>query len=348
MVSKKELAKNIKDINDKLAQFTPNSTIQMEAKLEAKKAAIDSQVAALNVYGKSIYYHEWIILNQWADYMANIFKYESKDFKHTFFINRVIRYAFLFGYCWVWNDNGTPRLCTVQFEGNQWYAYEIPDTIDTEEKGEGFYTIHTVKYKKFKTPVKLENLIKYQYSSLGYSAYITLRPIVKMEQIVSRALYNEVLMLPTRVINSSDSPNANSSAARQLLDFNSSILFKFADGTDRFEPLELANASTEMIATIEYAKNYYYDILGRRSNTEYKRAHALEAELEAGQRNIEILERDRWLHLKNFLVKYSKLFNTQLYLQTSAGDYEDVNKLDILIREEHNETDRDNRDGLED
>ena len=332
MVSKKEILQNVKELTKKVEEFIPTQTVQNTAVMKAKEAVIDAQVGKAGIYNNTgVYYNDWLIINQWANYMANVFKYETKDLDITLFINRSIRYAFIFGYVYVWNNKGKPEIVYPERVEGKLKVAIINEDLDNSIKGADWYKMQG-QYARYEADEA--DIILYKFESLGFSAFITLGPIIKFEKLASKSLYNEALMLPTRLVNSSENPDPNGTAAKQVTDFNGPIMFKYADGTDKFEGLEIAYASNQLVQVLEYTKNWYADIIGRRSNTDFKRAHSLNAEIEAGQDNFKILERDRYLHLKRYLKQFKKLFKLdKLLLETTIGEYKDVDEYDVIKEE---------------
>lgn len=325
----KKVLEKIQGIEDKINKFIPINTINLENKMYAVEAAIDSQVAASNILNE-IVWNQWIIINNWANYFANVFKYEAEDFKHNVFLNRAIRYGFIYGRAYVWNNNGTPEIVGVV----NWDDKDVVEiSIITEdmdyslmEKTQYFYNSN--KGKRLTVPKS--QIIVYRFNSLGWSSFIVLQPIIKLEQQIMKALYNEAIMLPTRLLHDTEAGQTDTRATKQLLEFNSPVLHKTHDGTDKFYGLTINTNNQDLLNTIEYAKNYYYDILGRRTNSDFKRAHSLDAELEASESNFEILERDRYMFLKRFLREYSKMFRTSILLENSIGEFKDVFEKDII------------------
>ena len=334
MKTKKQMLAAIQDLKATVEGFKPTQTVLNEQIMLSKELAIDAQVSNSEVYDGTIGYHTWIIINQWANYFANVFKYEADQMKHTLFINRAIRYAFIFGYVWIWNNNGTPEIVGASERNGKWYVSIIKEEFDNLEKSDSYY-----KRLEYNLEVDPKDLYRYKFDTLGFSAYIILGPVIKVEKLVSKALYNEILVLPTRLIHSSENPDPNNRAVKQILGFKSPILHKFADGQDKFEGMNLSITSLELLRTIEYTKNYYYDLLGRRTNTDYKASHSLDAEVEASQISFRILERERYLHLKAFLQWFSKQFATKIMLENAINDYQNVKEIEkIKVEEKENET----------
>lgn len=336
---KKQVQDNLEKINEKLNGFVPTNTIAIVNQIEAVNEAINSQIAKSSVL-KDITWNSWIIINHWADYFANSFKYEADRFELNIFINRVIRYAFIYGGAYIWNNNGTPELVSIVSEVNKKeYGIAIisPD-FDVIKQNE-----NSLKNLSVSKKVPKEQIFYYQFNSLGWSSFVVLRPLIKWNKQVMKALYNETIMLPTRLIHDTEAGQKDSSASSQLLKFESPVMHRAKDGTDVFKSLALNTNTESLLNVIEYTKNYYYEILGRRANTEYKKTHSLNAELEAAEDTFTILERDRYLYLKNFLRYMSKTYKTKILLQTENRQFIDVFESDIITKNEVN-NDQKNKD----
>lgn len=293
--------------------FVPLNTFNLENQIMAKEAAIDSQVGNTNT-GDDIYYNTWLQVNQWADYFCGTFKYEANEFKHNIAINRALRAGFIYGSVGVWNNNGTPELVQVRDRRSPTEYYEIIIIYDDSER---YYPAKNPDMFK-KVPKK--DVVIYQFDSLGYSAFLTLQPVLKFERLTQKALYNETLVLPTRILHDVDAGNPSTKAAKQFVQFNSSMIHRMDGGTDRFSGLALATNTEPLLQTIEYTKNYYYDLLGRRTNSDFKRAHSLDSEISAAEKNCQAIETSRYLFLKKFLREYSMLFDVSINLENLNGE----------------------------
>ena len=293
--------------------FVPLNTFNLENQIMAKEAAIDSQVGNTNT-GDDIYYNTWLQVNQWADYFCGTFKYEASEFKHNIAINRALRAGFIYGSVGVWNNNGTPELVQVRDRRSPTEYYEIIIIYDDSER---YYPAKNPEMFK-KVPKK--DIVIYQFDSLGYSAFLTLQPVLKFERLTQKALYNETLVLPTRILHDVDAGNPSTKAAKQFVQFNSSMIHRMDGGTDRFTGLALATNTEPLLQTIEYTKNYYYDLLGRRTNSDFKRAHSLDSEISAAEKNCQAIETSRYLFLKKFLREYSMLFDVAINLENLNGE----------------------------
>lgn len=293
--------------------FVPLNTFNLENQIMAKEAAIDSQVGNTNT-GDDIYYNTWLQVNQWADYFCGTFKYEANEFKHNIAINRALRAGFIYGSVGVWNNNGTPELVQVRDRRSPTEYYEIIIIYDDSER---YYPAKNPEMFK-KVPKK--DIVIYQFDSLGYSAFLTLEPVLKFERLTQKALYNETLVLPTRILHDVDAGNPSTKAAKQFVQFNSSMIHRMDGGTDRFTGLALATNTEPLLQTIEYTKNYYYDLLGRRTNSDFKRAHSLDSEISAAEKNCQAIETSRYLFLKKFLREYSMLFDVAINLENLNGE----------------------------
>ena len=297
--------------------FTPLNTFNLKNQIMAKEAAIDSQVGTTDS-GEDIYYNTWLQVNQWADYFCGAFKYEASEFKHNIAINRALRAGFIYGAVGVWNNNGTPELVQVRDRRAAGETYEIIIVYDDSER---YYPAKDPEMFK-KVPKK--DVVIYQFDSLGYSAFLTLQPVLKFERLAQKALYNETLVLPTRILHDVDAGNPSTKAAKQFVHFNSSMIHRMDGGTDRFTALALATNTEPLLQTIEYTKNYYYDLVGRRTNSDFKRAHSLDSEISAAEKNCQAIETSRYLFLKKFLREYSMLFDIEINLENLNGELTNV------------------------
>lgn len=326
---KTKALQELKAIEDQ--QFIPLDTFNLQNEIAAQESIIDSQVSDISILN-NIQWNRWIHINLWCDYYANRFKYEASDYKHNFIINRALRSGFIYGKCGVWNHNGTPEIVQVLKEDRNSYRVTI-----IKDDSKEFNPLEATEFLN----VKKEEIIFYQFNSLGYSAFLTLAPVLKLEQLVQKVLYNETLTNATRIIRDVDAASSKKTA-QQFIKFLSPIINRFNNGKDRYEGLTLNTNTEKVLDVIEYAKNWYYEVYGRRTNADYKKTHSLNSEIEAGQMNAEVLERDRHMMLKKFLREYSKLFKIKIFLENPNGEFTNVNdslKIEIKhMEEEWNET----------
>lgn len=309
-------------------EMIPRPTYTLEQEIIAKEATIDAQVASTSTLN-NIKWNKWIQINLWANYFANRFTYITKNPIHNKFINKTLRHGFIYGKVGVWYNNGTPELIHVLEEKEHKYRVVI------NEENNNFF------YKEMKRDRAIEvwkgDVIFYQFDSLNLPAITLLQPVLKFEELVQKVLYNETLTNATRIMRDV-SPGTSNKTAQQFMNFDSPIINRIEGGQDKYQGLTLETNSEKVLDTIEYAKNWYYDILGRRTNSDFKKTHSLNSEIEAGQFNAQVLEKDRHLYLWDFLRDYSYLFNIQIDLEMLNGNIQNVRDLNIKIKEVDNET----------
>lgn len=321
----KKVLERITNIENRLnaSEMLPQPTIQLKTEIEGREALIDSQVMKLQKL-QGVQWSDWIIINNWANYYANVFKYDCERKNFNKFLNRAIRNAFIYGSIGVWNNNGTPEIVGYQKLNDDFYNIFVigEDDVDT------YWKSKKTPQKNIKK-VKYDEIIFYKFSSLGWNAFTYLKPVIKMEKMAQKGLYNQIMVLPTRIINDKATHDNNFKAAQTFVDFNSPIITRIEGGTDTFQGLSLPSSTTDFLNTLEYAKNWYYEVLGRRTNSEFKKTHSLDSELETAERQFTILERDRYLHLKEFLKDFSDLFGEVVYLENEVGEFVDCKMREI-------------------
>lgn len=303
-------------LNDALAKqkqelFTPENVLKMQYEIAAKEAIIDSQVgAAVDLIDPNhISWNQWINLNNWANYFANRWRFEAVQMHHTIAINLALRNGYIFGECGVWNNNGTPELVTIHRIGATTIEFTLlpRETKELEKmaaagerwKGRAKGTLKAPK----------NQIIVYQFDSFGYGAIITLRPMLLMEDYIQRALFNEMRTIPARMIHDKLNNNSSNEVVRDFLELKKPIITRYRGGEESFEAIALNTNTANILELIEASKNWYYDILGRRTNSDFKLSHTLESEAKNSEANVIALEWDRYLFFKKFIQDYAKLFN---------------------------------------
>ena len=287
-------------------QTIPQDTLLLQTQIAAKQQIIDAQIAT-QANSKKNYWNQWINLNNWANYFANRFKYDTTEPKHNITINQVLRNGFIFGQCGVWNNNGTPTLINIQ--EIDYATNKAKFTIFSPNPDPAKKPVLSPKNPKGQITKPADQVINYQFDSTGLTAFIKLEPVLRLEEFIQKALAIELSTLPTRLIHESQNSNTNLDLIRQIIELETPVVSRVAGGTDEFTGLSFTTNTQGLTHLIEVSKNWYYDILGRSTNTDFKKAHTLEQEAINSQANIQALEWDRYLYFKDFIIQYATLFN---------------------------------------
>lgn len=315
----KEKAGSIKGFKEAVKKkmqnlFIPKNTIQMLNKIEAQEQIINSQVKALSEptltdSNERVVWSKWVNINNWANYFANRFKYDTLKTKHNLIINRVLRNGFIYGDCGVWNNNGTPTVayyvkdlnlnrCQISLEPTTTQDAALKMVKETRHKAQ--LTTITVDKKDF---------ANYQFEPLGYSAFMTLKPVLESEEMIQKLLINEITTAPTKTIFKVSQPDSSARLMSAYLSNSTPVLVQLMDSPDKIAQLPSSSGSGDVLNLIEATKNWYYDILGRRTNSDFKLSHTLEQEAQNSAANVDAIEWGRYLLFKSFIEVYAELFN---------------------------------------
>ena len=305
---------------------TPREIQQMKLELETKDAAIRAFVQKINdPTNNNEVWPLWINLQNWANYFAGRWAFEVKDnLEWTIILNRVVRESFLFGNCGVWNWNGEPRAVIVGAGDPKDFTKAKISLLATHDLNKMTNANIQRVPEWFKETVPKTELINYVWDSNGYGSLIWLKPILTFETLIQKALINEATVLPTRLIKTTDNINTNNEATINLISLNTPILTRINGGLETFEGLTIPTNTDQLLNLIEAAKNWYYDILGRRTNSDFKLSHTLEAEANNSEANVQAIEWDRFLLLRAFLQKFSTMFKVEILMENWNGHIESV------------------------
>ena len=327
-----------KAIND----LTPKQLFDLKNRIEAKEMVINSQVLFNNDQDLTIgrvVWEKWININNWANYFANRWKYETKDMKHNMAINYALRAGYIYGDSGIWNNNGTPTNIIVSHCDLNFCYFTLSPT-EQERLEQLRYETKKKKQGLIKKPKN--EIINYQFDSLGYGAFITLDPVLKLEEYIQKAIFNEAMTLPTRIIRDINDANTDNRTAKQFLELKSPVINRYKGGNETYEGLTLSSSTDGLLNLIEASKNWYYDILGRRTNSDFKLSHTLEQEAKNSEFNVNAIEWDRYLFFKKFIQEYAKLFKIKIKIENLNGDFGDCfNDLELELKNEvkpNNET----------
>lgn len=335
MIPSKKKITNL--ITEALDNFTPQQTLKLANKIEAADAMINSQVGPALPYVTQgrIVWEKWININNWANYFANRWKYHIKEMRHMLAFNAALRSGYIFGDSGIWNNNGTPEVITIShYDAN--YAYFTLSPSDFKSQRERILNYHPDEKPKtglLKRPK--EQVIHYQFDSLGYGAIMILDPILKLEQYIQKGLFNEALSLPTRLIRTTQNKATSTQTVKDFIELLSPIINRVGDSAERYDGIRIDTNTETFLNLIEASKNWYYDILGRRTNSDFKLSHTLEQEAQNSAANVDAIEWDRWIYFKKFAQDYARLFGVSVLIENFNGRLGDCfSELEI---EEHNE-----------
>lgn len=344
----KEKTASVKGFKQRIQNFfLPKETMELMNKIAAKEEIINSQILKfvepdLANSNERVVWPRWININNWANYFANRFKYDTKNTKYNLIINNVLRYGFIYGDCGVWNNNGTPTI-----------AYFVKDLSPTKclitihptsNQEEALKLVRESRAKSNNATIQIDkkDFVNYQFEPLGYSAFLTLKPVLETEEMIQKLLINEVTTAPTKTFFKVAQPDGSKRLMSAYLSNSTPILVQLMDSPDKIAQLQSASGSQEVLNLIEATKNWYYDILGRRTNSDFKLSHTLEQEAQNSAANVNAIEWGRYLLFRDFMENFAKIFKCKnLVIENFNGTMsslsEDINWEENQEREQEND-----------
>lgn len=296
--------------------FIPEPTFQLATQIEARLAHIMSTTGAVL---RGVDWNQWRHINFHVNYFANRFPFDVKgaENKHwNITINQVLRYGFLFGSSGIWKSpTGKIEVISVQnYEGNK---------AEIVILNKDYKRVTLDGSKSIKVPV--EDVVEYRFDYLALPAIVTLNPVLKFESNITKGYLSSTIINSPR-IGLKHNNNVNSEEnIRNFVNLDNVAMIIPEGGSDQILAYNLATDIQGFNELAQQGQKWYYDMIGRRTNTSFKKEHVGEYEELNASSNVAAQEFERYLYVKNFLSKLSKLFNLTIYLENLNGKMEDCN-----------------------
>lgn len=271
-------------------------------------------------FDKTINYNEWLILNMHCEYFANYFKVVCDDYDLFLTIIKVFKGYFYHGNVGIFIVNN--KLIPVYEIKNNFNAYGEFESVEVGYLNELFACDVDKYFKHPKNTFTITKNMKNDYIRLGggMSAYIKWLPFVKLQKQILNMVNDHRFFIHKNLGIKCKDP----SALKQEIDiyYNLEVPFFINIGsttdtnTNNFVDLnQTESANDKVLNYYESVCKIYYELLGRRKNTDYKKERNITAEVEASQSNFDILLNNERKVKELFLANLSKRINKKVYLE---------------------------------
>lgn len=297
----------------------------METSLKAVSKAIYSSPlkTSLNCY------NEWWLLNFMTDYFANIVDFKFKNYK----VNRAAMLAIRMGVMF-----GAGAVLKVN---NKYVPLYISEVI-TDEYGEPIkikynradYMLINQAYSEYDLTKGIqemeinENLILFMPDNVQIGGLIKWQPFLKQFSNLLKMLYTHSFSYVKSVLYNISDPTAITEEINLYFNLENPFLINTSDDAilqNKFKEFKInaASGSNDLINYINEFLKIYYDLLGRRYNTDKKKERNLTGEVDASQENFDILQRALRLNIEYFIEEIKDKFNENFTLKSEKMQQEE-------------------------
>lgn len=263
-------------------------------------------------FDRTINYNEFLILNFHADYFTNYFKLKCDNKELLEIVLKVFRGYFYFGNVGIYFLNN--KMIPVYEVNRKLKADNSVESVEVAYLSNLFNNdINTNIFKKPDNTFKIKNEMLKDYISLngGLSAYIKWLPFCKLQkQVLTMVNDHRYFVHKNLGINCKDPTNLKKEIE---IYYNLEVPFFINIGsttnttTNNFVDLNQTDkVNNKVFEYYESITKIYYELLGRRKNTDFKKERNITAEIAASQSNFDILLNNEKLLKKIFLKELSK------------------------------------------
>lgn len=276
----------------------------------------------IDTHFKECNYDEWRLLNFQADYFCNVFPIITDSIEMNEMIQLAKRIAFLYGESAIMRDEYTDKLVVVYIKKIE-RSYTGTMLSAAVAPGLSVLSKNLVKPNPSQgwnlkgERLSEKNFAYFRWDTLGWGAWYKFWPFIKQQdkllKILGTDAYSYIKKFAYKV--------KDQSASKQEIDayFNPANPFLIVSDFDddfgnRFHTMETKANATSM-SLFDYYKFWektYYELLGRRLNTDAKRERNITNEVLASQNNFDVLENDNYIHTVNFIKRLERMTGIQI------------------------------------
>lgn len=267
-------------------------------------------------------YNIWELMNFQADYWVNLIQFTFKDNYIDNFLYNLIRY------CWFYNkvgiiiheeDNYIP-INEYRTELNEYGKPEYIEgfnAIDIFRNQIGIVTPNTKSLKKY--TISKKDIVEKKYLRLinpsSINNYLKWSKFCEQQQDILDRYTTLGVLISKKIINKTQDPALFPQELKEFLNAKHPVINNLSLNNglaNKFTSEGLDDISPENYC-LYYEKflKYYYELLGRRQNSDEKGARNLTSEIAATQSNFNNLQNTWILNIKNFLEEFSKITGKQ-------------------------------------
>lgn len=329
-VFKKPVAKNI--------PLTGGTVYSDQQKLKAAETitaiGLNETINTSLVNDESFNYEFWFVLNFHCEYFANYFKLECEDLNIYDAVIKAFKGYFYYG-----------KSGILFIENKPIPVYEVKRTFINNGKVKnielGFLTeIFSSEpnqlYEKPKNTILItgEFADKY-YCELkgGISAYLKWIPFVKLQTQILKMVNNHRFFINKKIAAVMKDPGALNEELKAYFNPDNPFLIKIGNvgdvETNMYEEMGMNNVDNSVLSYYESITKIYYELLGRRKNTDFKKERNITAEVNASQENFDILLNNEKHYKELFLKRVSEISGVEIKIveEQQQGDLNDIQRM---------------------
>lgn len=257
--------------------------------------------------------NDWYLLSLQTNYYANTINFNCSNPYYFLEIKKVIRAAFIYGCAGLYYDNFYEKWYPVliNFDGINYRLYKIRDFNSQVD-----FDKITYDYLN----IDITNLVIFHWGVDNQSALIYHYPFVRLQNQVLKQIAISSLALSKKLLYISSAPNPSLKEVKNWLNPFKFILnvFKSKANEGKFEWVQ-NEGHTNIINEIDYYNKLiavWYDLYGRRVNTDIKKERNVSDEIEATQEHFNVLQ--------NNYIDCFKAFIKELQLHKHSDKFGDL------------------------
>lgn len=264
-------------------------------------------------------YDIWRLLNFQADYYCNLFTVQCESTSLLWAIQTAQRVAFIYGVSGIyWFGNRYipfyVRKSELGIDG-QYIRMQIapattilPQQSQLPKKYPVLFTLEAEDIAK--------NVAIFKWDTLALGAWYKFGPFINQQKRMFEMLTTEGYSLIKKFDYKVNDPSAFIEEFKLYYSTNNPYIISSKVGdefSNKINMLQVNSGSAQNFVNYFYEwQNIWYQILGRRNNTDMKKERNVTNEVEASQSNFDILETDHYLHFKVFVKRLEEMLGIKL------------------------------------
>lgn len=239
----------------------------------------------------------WLLQLQ-ANYFCNIIQFECDSPYFKEMIIKVIRCAFLNGKAGIIFDKLTNKVYAVSVSNVEYdlygniisVDYQAIDSVITSESTKAISRLKKLRLYADET----KQIAVFNWGTLGISAWVIMWPFIKQQASLLRVMNTMIFSFIKKFIYKVNDPLASKDEMELFFDLDNPFIIEtgLTDGIkNKFSAFEVGNTGSQKDYIDYYEKSIqiWYDLFGRRLNTDTKKERNIVAEVDASQESYDNL-----------------------------------------------------------
>lgn len=257
-------------------------------------------------------YSLWWLLHLQADYFSNLVDFQFYNWETNRQVCIAIKLAIIYGSAVLWrNGNNIVAMYVNTLELDEWgkpkkvKMYRADYVLLSQS-----VDLNKAKINWIEREID-DNIIVFQPNNYNIGGIVKWLPFLKQFERLLKMLYTKAFSYVKSIIYNVKDPNFIDKEIELYFSAENPFLINTSDDvliSNKFKEMEVSN-NTSGDGLINYIKefiNIYYDLIGRRYNSDKKRERNISDEVNATQENYDILQREI---VNNIIYLCRELFN---------------------------------------